>query len=401
MARNALVNCLPLLLFHIKWLAAAEAQLAGECLSSDDDLSTHGSLSLLQLSVHQHAADGIAHKKALVENDASVGLDVILDDTHTNLCQQDKHLPELYILGCQKCASTSFADDLLAAGYNTVHSLNPNDPHRKYFHLFKEVYDWYGKLDRENFLKLLPPCGQYPGVLASFSADLFHLTNQSDLFLKIDEQKHFDVTLNVPQTLYQFYGQQDIKRPLFVTLLREPLERFQSSFYFFKDTSETMWNTGVSHKNFNHFARKSVDLALDTGMYNSILRPSMYGKHLGEYLKYVDPSQFVIIPMYNYVRDGSGWAAACHVISSRLSTFLKCSEHAPAAVNQGEHPSLSEDLDDRTRKHFYKFIEHDHQMLLQMLLLIHQKGGSLVEFDGTDTTEDIHAWISKGWSSGH
>ena len=39
--------------------------------------------------------------------------DVIPSEHHHNLCQNGKHFPELFLLGCQKCASSSLAADIM------------------------------------------------------------------------------------------------------------------------------------------------------------------------------------------------------------------------------------------------------------------------------------------------
>lgn len=332
-------------------------------------------------------------------------------DYQSNLCQQGKHLPEFFLLGCQKCGSTSFADDLIEAGPKSVETLSAPDYHRKCFYLFREVHERGGDFSKESFLRVLPSCGQFSGALGGFSSDFFHMTESSDLYMEEGSSAHEFGDLKVmvnwggeaPKLLSQWYGHSDIKKPLFVSVLREPLERFQSMFYF---VSQRSWGhswlstTGISPDHgFNHFTQMTLAQAQKTGKYNIALWPSLYGKHLSAWLQYVQPSQMMIIPMKVYT-SGNGWGKICARLSSHLDISLSCGSKAQHQTRtQSEHPPLDKDIAPDTLTKFYDFLHHhDQEKLVDALWRIHEGGGTLFSFDGDHHGEGgEYSWLRQNW----
>lgn len=381
-------------------------------LECDDVATDDESISLLQVRGRIiNVTDDDITKSVQESNTAVVSyhgttFDVILAEGHDNLCQQGKHLPELFVLGCQKCASSSFAEDILSTGTDSVHGMNPDKPHKKGdWHIFAKMNERCGSLHKDCFLETLPPCDKFTGVLGSFSADQFHLTDLSDLYEEVDPRlKSWKQHVDAPKLLSKYYGN-DIKRPVFTVLLREPLERFQSAYYFFLQTKDIMKSTGLQGSDFNQFTQRTVVQSQETGKYNWILWTSLYGKHMHAWSQQIDPSSMIIIPMYSYARATDGWLKACRSLSSRLNIVLRCGSRTASRENQNEHPPLSEDITEDSRNQFYKFLQGDHQKLVDVLVQINQGGGELVTFDGSSTAaaffggDAVNTWLCKGWSS--
>jgi len=286
----------------------------------------------------------------------------------------------------------------LDSAYNSIHGMHQNKPHKKGYHIFRNMVEEGGDLSRESFLRILPPCSQFSGILSSSTADQFHLTDPSDFY---SEPDHFlDKRVNAPKLLSGYYGNSDIKKPLMVTMLRDPLERFQSAYYFFLTVdTEFLDSAGINtDQGFDHFTKRTIAQARETGKYNCILWPSLYGKHLNAWLQYTEPSQMMIVPKKLYT-DGEGWLHTCQALSSRLDITLSCSpKKAEKITYSNEHPPLSEDITEDTSTQFRNFLHHnDHHKLFDALLQIHHGGGKLFGNHGDGDLPEIKSWLLQHW----
>lgn len=210
----------------------------------------------------------------------------------------------------------------------------------------------------------------------------------------------FDTRVNAPKLLSGYYGNSDIKKPLMVTMLRDPLERFQSAYYFFLTVdTEFLDSAGINtDQGFDHFTKRTIAQARETGKYNCILWPSLYGKHLNAWLQYTEPSQMMIVPKKLYT-DGEGWLHTCQALSSRLDITLSCSpKKAEKITYSNEHPPLSEDITEDTSTQFRNFLHHnDHHKLFDALLQIHHGGGKLFGNHGDGDLPEIKSWLLQHW----
>lgn len=301
----------------------------------------------------------------------------------SGVCIGGRAAATFYLIGHQKCATTSYAHLLLGAGLRVAArgAWCPADAPahtwcNKELHLFDGLF-----------------CGAHtassgvPYSCAGVSADtaarqrfaqhsLFSCNDSPDVTLA-DFTPSYARIAGLPRLMAELHGPADARRLAFVVMLREPLARMQSGYY--DDPSLTAYN-------FTQYAQ-SVAAALPRD-YAGVranasalgVRPdldhwyrSMYGLSLSPWLTHYHPSQMLILPTHwalGHVRE-SVRLIRTHFPEVRLDADAVADE--PPALNAAgtphRHPDddLPRDMADRFR---HAYFEPDLELLASSIVAL-------------------------------
>jgi len=296
-----------------------------------------------------------------------------------NLCTDGKMIPSLYVLGAAKSATTSMAQELVAAGARCAGD-------RKEYHFFKHSNLLQYKEDsdaiRKKWLAGMPPCDtESRTLLGDFSPQSFRL---------VANPTQDDSAERLPETLRSIYGPTMYKQITFVVLLREPLARAQSWFYY-GHVPSTVFQASMEDQ---------LSLAANGWAGNpssSAVWGSYYGHHLGEWLKSFDASQFLIVPFKAFTSgDSSG---ICQDLSQRLSFNMECGTMTTHRLAFGaRHPSVEDDTTAEFRQKWGEFFDPDKELLVNLLAQGHTQGMGLAAYSGkAGDVEDVQKWLEQSW----
>jgi len=292
-----------------------------------------------------------------------------------NLCIEGKQIPSLYLLGAAKCATTSMAQELVSAGAQCAGG-------RKEYHFFKEkvLMQYIEDPDtiREQWLLGMPPCDTESRILlGDFSPQSLNLVPY------LGETRYRDL----PSTLSGLYGPHLSKKITFVILLREPLARAQSWFYYGR----------VPDMTFQAYAEGDLRQAANgwTGHPSaSAAFGSRYGAHLEGYLGSFDPSQFFIVPFRAFTSGNS--RRICEELSLWLAFDMECGPMTTHRLSS-DNPSLEEDTTEEFRQLWREFFEPDKRLLVSLLAEGYAQGMGLASYRGSGDLEDIQGWLEEWW----
>lgn len=359
-----------------------------------------------------------------------------------NLCVGGRLLPELYVLGAAKAATTSLAADLLGTGMEVAERdcRSRRDPcngwvnttrlsaHVKEFHFFDFAMDWLDASDeamarqRNKWLSTLPRCDARQGqagtrrVMADFTPDNLRLV---PLPVGVEPDGYFQGTfrewqmkrgavaraanpereINLPLALRSVFYKESFNRLNMVVMLREPAERMQSHWYCCICPDGDCRRS--PYGSFSNDMREVLVTAQSSpAVINDWLWYSLYGKHLEEWLTHFDPEQFVFVPYREYVLGDKD--RLCKELSRRLRFAMDCESDKAEATWIGRkdaHPRVKDDLHPSVYKAFQDFIEPENKRLVQLLAWSHTRGASLVNFDTVvyGDKDAVHEWLEKGW----
>jgi len=340
------------------------------------------------------------------------------DPVSQQICVEDKVLPQLFLLGAQKCATTSLALDLMQAGVTVYNVSTGGDKEAHFFDKWPKLAQSDNNISkqREEWLLQMPTCSKSPGsIIADFTPSNLRsvplpagtrptgshwglwFLHHSDTELLASDGREMDL----PRTLRHFYNHKVSRKLVFVVMLREPLSRMQSAWYHAAQPY-SHWRQCRDCKG-DTFA-KALNATLHKSMapipfYDDWLWTSMYGRHLEHWMYHFAPNQFYIIPYRQYTHGNK--SAICRGIATRLSPGLKCSEidtKEAALSNSHEHPALQDDCPSEVRKLFHKRMKPEKQLLLQVLALANEDGAALANYFGaTGALLPIHSWLRNWW----
>lgn len=358
-----------------------------------------------------------------------------------NLCVDGRLLPELYVLGAAKAATTSLAADLLGAGVEVAERdcRSKNDKcdgwvntsrltaHVKEFHFFDFAMDWLdGSVDamegqRRKWLSTLPQCDGTDTsggrrLIGDFTPDNLRLlplpvgvepdgyfqgTFQSWL-LKRGAAARAQATqreINLPLALRQVYYKEQSNRLNFVVMLREPAERMQSHWYCCicpdGDCRRSQYGS------FSNDLREALVSAQSTpAVYNDWLWYSLYGHHLEEWLTHFDSEQFTFVPYKEYVVGDKD--RLCREIAQRLHFAMDCDSGSAEATwigRKNAHKRPQDDLEPAVFQKFQEFIAPENQHLVQLLAWAHTQGATLLNYETVVVGDKLSVkdWLETNW----
>lgn len=342
------------------------------------------------------------------------------------VCVGDHLAPTLFVIGAQKAATTTMANDWKEVIDRPLYSswspsklckANEDDICKKetqYFNL------QYKAQNRSRYANLYTTCKDtVHGVAADFTPD--YLPNQK-----------------VPERIAEFYA--DKKDSLvFVVSLREPIRRMQSAFYdgvnegwCCKETSKDGKKYTPSFKEHtDHLLTAVKDFAGEEGNFYAQLGNAFQGNggaksqqlfrrhrtafqglyyyNLLPWLKQFDAKQFVVFPGKEYTanREDFSQNPVINAINDRLHDSLQIHPTASESEsgetknrNVGKHPKLAEDLSEEDMKVLEKKVFHPVNVKLAKLLAKKQKDGlTLAGYEGDEGDyKAILKWLEKGWT---
>lgn len=401
---------------HLTWNMSLELQSA----NNNKPFTSHGLIRFGNLhrpggpsthkhsSIHQVELNYDVNPADLIEIGSDSGLsqfdDRRLQMDGPSLCIDGKLVPQLYLLGAQKAATSSLSFDLIQAG---IQSAAGND---KEWHLVQTG------VSRSEWLNELPDCSEDNQiVLADFTPENMKFTRPPEGIQVYrgwpdgaPPSRALSETENVrvPAQLSMFYGDEHKNDILFVVMLREPLSRMQSAWYGLRHPPLNEGRTTFSH---------DVNITLDfwknsngTSMLDWMWR-SLYAPQIQDYLEYFSPSQLVAIPMKQYTEATNGSQTCVNNIlqrlgASRQSVSLEVAENFDSPgeddnpTNHGEHPPLNDDIDPDIQAAFNHEIQPYNDMLVSLLAKMNDEGSLLMGMDRTQASlEDIRMWLYLYW----
>lgn len=325
-----------------------------------------------------------------------------------SLCVQGRLVPQFYLLGAPKCGTTSMADDLRAAG--VASNAEPNKEMHFFDHWARQHNNLCSVTDfpamREAWLSMHGPCSTEEfRLLGDYTPDNARMTMPppgthtngvvSGFFPSVDNPNPFQsvdtgkACLN--KILPQLYPGLT-SRLTFVMMVREPLSRVLSAYYF---RMELLLSGTVAEGQFQAY----MDLALSAmgqGIYDSFIWPTMYARQLENYLETFEEEQFLVAPYLHYFNNK---CLLFQTLEARLGVTLECEEtEAATEHNTNEHPPLEEVLSNSSRNAFNSAMQPEVDRLVAVLANTSSRGLLLAAYNGTlGSEEEIRDYLVDGW----
>lgn len=297
-----------------------------------------------------------------------------------NICIDGKHVPDLYVLGAPKCATTALAYEMISAGTRCAGGI-------KEFHFFKTttLHQYYKRPDKlqGEWLDEMPMCPSERALMGDYSPESLSLTDGPGHEMYFERAKR-----EMPVALAGLYGD-SAPRLNFVVMVREPVSRAQSAFHY----------TGGVQASF----RAEVEMYLAKfkpgdieNNYNPIWGSS-YGFQLERWLEAFDHSQFYVIPFRAFAQGNA--RRVCLDLTARIHYNIVCGDsRTPQVRNRGKHNSLEVELGTDLMRQFRGLMEDDRQRLLHQLTLGSRRGMGLALYDGAAANRTaIREWLDQWW----
>jgi len=273
-----------------------------------------------------------------------------------NLCMNGRLVPIMILIGAQKSATSSFAEEF-AQGYNVVlpEMGSWSAQERMFFSKELHFFDYPERYNKgKNFwLQHWPTCPATHMVAAEFTPSYLS-------------------TWEAPQRIRDVYGNL-VGHLTFVIILREPLSRMQSSFYHGHSSgwvSSTYANfeayvqgciKNYQAKQFRLFHSTSPsDNKVDHTLYGLTGIPftlSLYYDQLKHWFWYYKSYQFVVAPMGAYTKPDAvaGVTAERNLLAkvagrAAIQAKLPPPKPKPPRRNVHSHPKVEQDLTPGTYK---------------------------------------------------
>lgn len=337
----------------------------------------------------------------------------------SSFCVQERNLPQLFLLGAQKAATSSLAVDLLHAGVHTMGKHGEKEAH------FFDRWANSTNLDiedvpklRRGFLQELPSCTTDENVVADFTPSNLrsvplpegttptgsHWGMWWNMQAPEDLTKATGIEMDLPTMIHRLYGHVLSRKLVFVVMLREPLSRMQSAWYHAAQPySHWLQCRDCAAKSFQNALKTTLARAQGKlggpPKVDDWLWASMYGRQLKHWLTLYDPVQFYVIAYKDYVR-GSG-QMVCNEIAEKMGRTLHCNKIAHGAApasNVHEHPSLSEDCPNELYSIFMSVIHMENFRLFKVLAKAMRRGTTLANFNETQRNDKgVKLWLERGW----
>jgi len=255
---------------------------------------------------------------------------------------QDHIAPSVFLSGYQKAGSSSLWTDLMR-NYNlaAAHPVGNEEQFREKEISFFHNEERYKK-GHKFYLKHFPQCKEY-GAYQKVIDGSPNAIYQTDTNFPIA-----DVKIPAIQRIKTLYG--DLAKKIkFVVIVRAPENRMESSYYHFHE--------GV-HGNFDGYVKKTLEEAKNwtsgggaTSPSPNLYWPSMYVRHLKEWLKEYDPSQFALVTLQQYKEHPD---KTLGFISKRLGIQPRgmAQQGAAAVENTRPHAKMSKETKRKLQEFF-------------------------------------------------
>lgn len=307
-----------------------------------------------------------------------------------NLCVENHLVPELFLIGAQKSATTCLSTELSEGSSSIITPSKPGLPgwtlNTKEPHFFDREF----QKGKQSWLSHYPPCPSYRAVASDMTPMMQFLP--------------------VPARILQWYGQ-DAKHLTFVVLLRSPLHRMQSAFHH-RQKVEAAPKTDLQNRTLGmSFEQYVAHVLADpdycpkrhiTGAPDEVdaFCDSLYVTQLTEWFARFSGSQFIVVPFKYVVARTNETRSVAEALFRRLGIP---GIHLPVIAGQlgvsGDYGPVAEELSDDTLTKLQKLL-WDLTGADKVAKLLVQHEANLYKFVGQKTT-DITLWGKSGSSQTH
>ena len=278
-----------------------------------------------------------------------------------SLCADGKAAPQLYLLGAQKSGTTALGATIFAAGgISASYARGVTHGSAKEICALHDAFGYMNDLrDREEKDNKHVTNDERTKWSSRFVHDCTSTEASNSTFTDMTSDYYSEPAL--PALLAELHGPAAARLTL-ALIVREPLARMQSSFYWsytdgstFGDHAIKLWETLQDRQALDpsavwSFTRTTIaSAAANHGTSVEFLVGSLYGQVMREWLTAFAPQQFIILP--------SKWAldnpaeAITTISSGRAAMRLDASSanfgvrDTPVSINARAHPTLADDLD--------------------------------------------------------
>lgn len=296
-----------------------------------------------------------------------------------NICVKGKLVPEVYVLGAPKCATTTFAFEFAGAGAECAAGT-------KEYHFWKEeaIAEYYtdSNSSEAKWLQPLPSCDKGTRrIVADFTPEyLATLPHPQSDQMPLNRNTTLDDALSkhsLPMILNSIYGVLGSKVKFFV-MLREPLARMHSWWYYCG-----------KKEGFQDHAAEEVTVLKGSAWH------STYGWQLKVWTEIFDFKQFYVIPFKLF--GGNSSEHICRDVQQRVHFDMQCNPVGPERLHSS-HPSLEKDTSAAFRTKFNDFMAGDKAILVDTLTAGSVKGMGLPSFTGkVGSHRDLQHWLEYNW----
>lgn len=280
-----------------------------------------------------------------------------------NLCMHGRLVPIMYLIGAQKSATSSFAEEF-AQGYNVVLPEMGNWTADQRMFFSKELH-FFDHPERYNqgmnfWLSHWPTCPRTHMVAAEFTPSYLS-------------------TWETPQRIRDVYGSL-VGHITFLVILREPLSRLQSSFYHGHSAGWVSNSYGTFEqyvqacikfygaKQYRAFHSTSpTDNPVDHTLFGLTGIPftlSLYHDQLSHWFQFYKAYQFVVAPMKAYTKPNAvpGLTTARDLVSkiagrAAIQASIGPKKEKPPRRNVHSHPPVESDLQPETFKQITQLLD--------------------------------------------
>lgn len=345
-------------------------------------------------------------------------------------CAGGQRLPSLYVLGAQKSATTSVAQDLIAAGVQAALQRGPpaedltggcwdQEGHRspgspqgncwaKEFHFWDQHA--FSRMDDAEILtewrQSLPNCTDYWRPVGDFTPNNLRLTPLPSTtsptgfhYSSWYSEYAPSASASLPKTLSSLYGSFAGSRLLFVVFLREPIARMQSAFYHAQEHHFRAVCSDCQASSFQvALARALTKARQATPVFEDWLWTSLYARHLTEWLAYFDPRQFIAVPFHVYTAHG--FNGLCWDISSRIDFDMKCGRFGyinATRANTHAHEHLDADAPRTHLEAAKEFFKTENVHLVKLLTEARLSGMVLQGLGRSRSEFRVADWLLQHW----
>lgn len=317
------------------------------------------------------------------EDDPMPELVAVEGGNGSNICFGKRLVPECYVIGVVKAATSSFTLEM-SEHPGIVCPKNP-------FTGAKQKEGQFFMRD-EDMTDFFPACEKTRRLVGMESAPRYMLDHC------------------LPGRIARFYGELK-SRLTFVVLLREPLLRLQSDFYYGQQFGWCDWQKDM---NFSQFVSQLLG-----GGYKKYtcaenktrcgdgcsdrLEASLYANQLLRWFETFHPSQFIVIPFKHYIhhgRNGSLQDSAPVLLSKKLGisrSFADTVHHD----NTNKHPKLSKDLTPGQLVAVRRLITKLNGSAAAVAEVVAERapGATLFGYEGPlpPSRQAVAAWLEQGW----
>lgn len=311
-----------------------------------------------------------------------------------NTCEGDRLLPTVYILGAPKAATTSLAFDLgagagvsCAGGQKEWVFWTPTK-----LRTFSIGTASAREAIRQQWLAGLPACPADGGrhVAGDFSPQNLRQVVRprrriaASLLQRGEKDAVGARTEGLPYAMQALYGPK-ASAVTFVVMVREPLSRIVSHWYYFVKLKTQNFMLGVDAM----LSGRSSDEQVWFGM---------YGHQMSMWLDVFPANQFYVIPYLAYGKGNT--SSIARDLGERMQYEMVDAQGEAAAMNGGttNHPPLEDITTAEFRLKFDAFMAEDKTKLIALLAKGHQEGMGLASYEGASgSDEDVKRWLEAWW----